>query len=213
MIRRVGARLADRLFASLYDRLSAAGEEAGFADLRRALLQDARGRVLEVGAGTGLNLEHYPQNVAELVLTEPLQPMAERLRRRVQGGTVPATVAEAPAEALPFPDTSFDTVVCTLVLCSVPDQASALREIRRVLRTDGRLLFLEHVRSEDARVARRQERVTPLWKVIGHGCRPNRATLESIEAGPFEVETVDRRPAPKALQVVRPLVVGRARAA
>jgi ubiquinone/menaquinone biosynthesis C-methylase UbiE len=203
------AKLGDRLFAAVYDRLTASSERAGFADLRRTLLQDARGRVLEVGAGTGLNLEHYPDEVAELVLTEPVQPMFERLRERVASTGKNASVVQAPVEALPFPDASFDTVVCTLVLCSVADQQAALEEIRRVLRPGGRLLFVEHVRADDPRLARWQDRLTPLNRVLGRGCHPNRTTLSAIESA-FDVEQVEHDRFPKAPPHVRPLIHGRA---
>jgi ubiquinone/menaquinone biosynthesis C-methylase UbiE len=205
------AKLGDRLFAAIYDRLTASSEKAGFADFRRSLLQDARGRVLEVGAGTGLNLEHYPREVEELALTEPMEPMVERLRRRVASLGRRASVVQAPVEALPFPDGSFDTVVCTLVLCSVADQKAALREMRRVLRPDGQLLFLEHVRADEPRLARWQDRLTPLNRVIGRGCHPNRMTLAAIESA-FDVEQVEHDRFPKAPPIVRPLIRGRARA-
>jgi ubiquinone/menaquinone biosynthesis C-methylase UbiE len=205
------ARLGDRFFAAIYDRLTASSEKAGFAEFRRSLLQQARGRVLEVGAGTGLNLEHYPDEVEELVLTEPSEPMAKRLRKRVADLGRPASVVEAPVESLPFPDASFDTVVCTLVLCSVEDQGAALQEIRRVLRPGGRLLFLEHVRADDPRLARWQDRLTPVNRVIGRGCHPNRATLRAIESE-FDVEQVEHDRFPKAPPIVRPLIRGRAHA-
>jgi ubiquinone/menaquinone biosynthesis C-methylase UbiE len=131
----------------IYDPFLALGERRGMAAHRRALLAGARGRVLEVGAGTGLNLAFYPASLDELVLTEPDAAMRARLRRRVARRRPHATVAADRAEALPFADGSFDTVVCTLVLCTVPDPAAALAEFRRVLAPDGRLLFIEHLRA------------------------------------------------------------------
>jgi ubiquinone/menaquinone biosynthesis C-methylase UbiE len=158
-----------RLSAVLYDPFFWLAERAGLAARRRALVQQARGRVLEIGAGTGLNLRHYADD-ADLVLSEPDAAMADRLRRRVAGRQRPATVVLAPAEALPFADGEFDTVVSTLVLCTVPDQAAALREIRRVLRPGGRLLFMEHIRSESPRWARWQDRLNTPWRAFAEGC-------------------------------------------
>lgn len=207
--------LYGRLFAGLYDRTMAPSESAGLTPLRRDLLADARGRVLEIGAGTGANLPHYPAAVRELVLTEPEEPMLRRLRARVPAdGTPaqpPASTLAAAAEKLPFADGSFDTAVATLALCTVDDLPQALRELRRVLVPGGRLLFLEHVRSDDVRSARWQDRLQPVWKRIAHGCHCNRATLAAIEAASFDVERVQQGPFPKALRLVRPLVWGSAR--
>jgi ubiquinone/menaquinone biosynthesis C-methylase UbiE len=198
--------LRGRAFAAVYDRMAAASERAGLAERRRALLERAKGRVLEVGAGTGLNLEHYPPGLDELVLTEPEEPMARRLEQKLNR---PAKVVRASAEELPFEDGSFDTVVCTLALCTIPDPRRALAEFRRVLRSGGRLLFIEHVRADDPKLARWQERLHGPWHWIAYGCNCNRATLELIESE-FEVEEVERGQLPKALPLVRPLVAGRA---
>lgn len=192
-----------RIFAALYDRMLAGTEEAGLRERRRALLARARGRVLEIGAGTGLNLDHYGPEVSELVLTEPEEAMARRLRARSTRGQV----VEAPADRLPFPDDSFDSVVSTLVLCTVPDQPGALAEIRRVLKPGGRLLFLEHVRSHDAGLAKWQDRILPIWRVVGHGCHPNRDTAAALARAGFDAELESWR-MPKALPIVRPVIEG-----
>ena len=197
------------IIAALYDRMAAASERAGLAAERRRLLGAARGRVLEVGAGTGINLDHYPEGVGDLVLVEPERAMARKLEQRLRQLGRAADVVEADAEALPFPDRSFDTVVCTLVLCSVSDLRRALDELRRVLRPEGSLLFLEHVRSGDPRTARLQDRVNPVWRFVANGCNCNRPTLSLIE-GSFSVAEVERGEIPKALPIVRPLVSGRA---
>ena len=201
--------LYGRLFARFYDRGMAASEEAGLTQHRAALLAQARGRVLELGAGTGLNLGHYdPSAVTELVLTEPEEPMLRRLGPRAAASDPRASAVRAAAEELPFADASFDTVVSTLALCTVDDVPAALTEARRLLVPGGRLLFLEHVRSGDARAARRQDRLTPLWRRISHGCHPNRDTLAAIEAARFEIERVDLGRFPKAPRIVEPLISG-----
>jgi ubiquinone/menaquinone biosynthesis C-methylase UbiE len=197
------------LIAALYDRMGEASERAGLAARRRELLAGAQGRVLEVGAGTGINLEHYPEGIEELVLVEPERAMVRKLEQRLHELGRRARIVEAEAEALPFPDGSFDAVVCTLVLCNVRDPQCALREMRRVLRRGGSFLFLEHVRSDDLRTARLQDRVNPAWRFVSNGCNCNRPTLSLIE-GSFSVEEVERGEIPEALRIVRPLVSGRA---
>ena len=184
------------LFAAIYDSSLRRGERAGMAGHRRSLLAGASGRVLEIGAGTGLNLRHYPDGI-DLVLTEPEAPMA----RRIDGPVLPAS-----AEALPFEDASFDTVVSTLVLCTVADPARAIAELRRVLRPGGRLLFIEHVRGE-GRVARWQDRLERPWRGLANGCHANRDTLSALRKGGFAVDaqkdTWHRMP-----RLIRPLVIG-----
>ena len=179
------------------------------ADARRKLLEPAEGRVLEVGAGTGFNLPHYPSGVGDLTLTDGLDGMLSRAARRAARVGREVVTTKASVESLPFEDGSFDTVVASLLLCSVGSQDRALAEIRRVLRPGGRYLFLEHVRSEDPKVARRQDRLEGLWAVIGFGCHPNRETLPRIEAA-FDVEAVERNVMPAGPTIVRPYVLGRA---
>ncbi len=198
-----------RLFARIYDRGLAASETAGLTQHRAALLAQARGRVLELGAGTGLNLGHYNASaVTELVLTEPEEPMLRRLTPRAADNDPRASAVRAAAEELPFAAASFDTVVSTLTLCTVDDVPAALAQARRVLVPGGRLLFLEHVRSDDARDARRQDRLNPLWRRVAHGCHPNRDTLAALEAAGFELERVDHDRFPKAPRIVEPLISG-----
>jgi ubiquinone/menaquinone biosynthesis C-methylase UbiE len=199
-----------RVFAAIYDRSLSGAEKAGLRDRRVQLLAAANGRVLEIAAGTGLNLPHYPSSLEELVLSEPEEPMAKRLARRLADSGRSGRVVRAPADALPFADDYFDTVVSTLVLCTVPDQEKALAEIGRVLRPGGQLLFLEHVRSDSPSLARWQDRVTGIWKRIGHGCHPNRATAAAIARSGLELDGVEEGDFPKAPPIVRPLVSGRA---
>ena len=198
-----------RLFAALYDTVSKGSEAAGLSDERRQLLADAEGATLEIGAGTGLNLVHYPEGVTRLVLAEPDEHMRRRLVRRTAEVSSTAEVVDASVERLPFPDATFDTVVVTFVLCSVSSQEAALAEIARVLKPSGRLLFLEHVCSDDPKVAKWQDRIRPFYNLVG--CNPNRATLVAIEASAFELESVRHGDVPKAPKVERPMIVGTAR--
>lgn len=198
-----------RLFAALYDTVSKGSEAAGMREERRRLLAQAAGATLEIGAGTGLNLEHYPEAVTRLVLVEPDRHMRRRLARRLEALGRTAETVDASVDDLPFPDGTFDTAVVTYVLCSVPDQEEALAEIARVLKPSGRFLFLEHVRSDDPRLARRQDRIQPLYNLVG--CNPNRDTLATIESSALTVESVRHGEVPKAPKVERPLIVGTAR--
>jgi ubiquinone/menaquinone biosynthesis C-methylase UbiE len=166
--------------------------------------------VLEIGAGTGANLALYGEGVEALTVTEPDAAMARRLERRLGELPRPAQLVSAPAEALPFPDGAFDAVVSTLVLCTVPDQARALGELRRVLAPGGRLLFIEHVRSDDPGLARWQDRLNGLTRVLGHGCNCNRATLDAIRAAGFTVTELERDRLRRAPPITRPVVIGAA---
>jgi ubiquinone/menaquinone biosynthesis C-methylase UbiE len=198
-----------RIFALVYDPFLWLGEIAGLRHRRRALLSNARGRVVEIGAGTGLNAALYPDGIAELVLTEPDVAMRRRLARRLQRRGREARVVDAPAERLPFPDASVDTVVSTLVLCTVPDPERTLREIARVLRADGQLLFIEHVRAKSRLLAACQDYLFLPWRRFAAGCCCNRPTAELMRACGFDVAAEDFawRGMPA---IVRPLVVGRA---
>jgi ubiquinone/menaquinone biosynthesis C-methylase UbiE len=197
-----------QIFAAGYDRFMADTERAGLGAMRAELLSQATGRVLELGAGTGVNLPHYGASVSELTLTEPEQPMARRLERAVRARGVDARIVRTPAEQLPFAADSFDTVVSTLVLCTVSDPERVLAEVARVLVPGGRLLFLEHVRAQDARLARWQDRLHPLWLRCGHGCNCNRPTPALIAASPLKIEHSRQGALPKAPPIVRPLVSG-----
>jgi len=196
-----------RMFAFGYDYFLKATEDAGLRDMRREMLAEASGRTLELGAGTGANAELYPEAVTELVLSEPDRFMAEKLRAKHPD----REVVEAPAERLPFEDESFDTAVLTLVLCTVPDPQAALAEIARVLKPGGRFLFIEHVRADDERLARWQDRLHRPWYLFGDGCHCNRDTLATIESSPLAVERAEKGELPKAVPLVRPLLRGAAR--
>lgn len=199
-----------RMFSAFYDRGFEKTEEAGLRRMRRELLAEARGRVLELGAGTGFNLAHYPEAVEELTLVEPDPHMTRQLRPKVVAAGREADIVEAPAERLPFEDARFDTVVVTLVLCTVPDQGAALSEIARVLEPGGELLFIEHVRSPDPGLAKWQDRLHGPWRFLGDGCHCNRDTVAAIDDSPLDLGDFERDELPKAPPIVRPLIRGRA---
>ena len=200
--------LYSHVFARVYDPFLALGERSGMRDLRRETLATARGRVLEIGAGTGLNLKLYPGAVTAITLAEPDAPMAARLRRRVSGASHPVEVLQAPAEQLPFADGSFDTVVSTLVLCTVADMAASLREIGRVLAPGGQLLFVEHVRAGHGRLVRWQERLHEPWRRFACGCHCNRDTAVALRDNGFAVERVQEHRWRRMPRIVQPLLAG-----
>jgi ubiquinone/menaquinone biosynthesis C-methylase UbiE len=199
-----------RAFTALYDRAMQATEEAGLHRLRRELLAEAEGRTLEIGAGTGANLDLYPAETEDLVLTEPDEHMLKKLQAKVTGEGRRARVVQAPAESLPFEDASFDTAVVTLALCTVPDPAAALSETARVLRPGGKLLFLEHVRSEEPGLARWQDRLERPWRFLADGCHCNRDTVHAVESARFKLERVEQGQLPKAAPLIKPLAWGSA---
>jgi SAM-dependent methyltransferase len=199
------------LFARFYDRLTARTERAGLGEMRRELLSSASGRVLELGAGTGHNLEHYTDAVTELVLAEPDPNMATLLRERLErDGTAAGnpSVIEATAEDLPFDDGTFDVVVATLVLCTVENPVRAVAEARRVLVEGGRFLYLEHVRSARPGLARWQDWLERPWGWVSGGCHPNRATDQLLASAGFWIDSLERDKLPKAPPLVRPVIRG-----
>lgn len=197
----------DTLFARVYDPMMAKAEEKGLAEQRRQLLSGLSGDVLEIGAGTGLNLAAYPEHLASLTLAEPSAPMAARLRDRVVRDRPDAIVTDAPAENLPFGDNEFDVVVSTLVLCSVRDQEKALSEIRRVLRPGGQLVLIEHVRA-DGLTGTVQTVFNPVQHVFGRGCDLRRDTRAAVQAAGFDVGGVIDSTMNGMPSVVRSLVAG-----
>jgi len=201
------------LFAALYDRVLAGVERAGLTERRAALLASAAGRTLEVGAGTGANLGHYPAAVSELVLTESDPHMASRLRSKLDPSRSPRPeVGEVGAEQLPFADAGFDTVVSTLVLCTVPDPRTAAAEIARVLSPGGRLLLIEHVR-DPAEATRSwwQDRLERPWGWVAGGCHPNRDTAATLGAAGFDVSALVRDEIPRGGPLIKPSISGSAR--
>ncbi len=195
------------IFARLWDSvIQLAGPRE--REHRAELISGTRGRVLEFGAGTGLNFPLYRDGV-RVVGLEPEPTMARKAWARARSARAPITVLRGSAEALPFPDETFDTAVACCVFCSIGDPLRAATEIRRVLRPDGRLLLYEHVRSGQPRWARWQDRVTPLWRRLAAGCHPNRDTESTLRSAGFEVDA--RRVSVGVASPVRPHALGVAR--
>jgi ubiquinone/menaquinone biosynthesis C-methylase UbiE len=202
------------VFARWFGMLVPKLDEKGAAEHRAELLAGASGRVIEVGAGTGSNFRHYPKSVARVVAVEPEPYLRGKAEESTAEAAVAIDVVDGLADRLPAPDGSFDVAVASLVLCSVPDQAAALSEIRRVLRPGGELRFYEHVAADAPGLARLQNSVAWIWPRLGGGCRPNRDTVAAIEDAGFAVERCKRfsfRPSPLDAPV-SPHVIGVARA-
>ncbi len=202
--------LRTRFFALTYDRQMAKTERAGLGAFRDGLLAQAAGHVLEVGSGTGANLPFYRPGLKSLTMTEPEPSMLRRLEQNASARVPAIRVLRAPAEDLPFDDGTFDVAISTLVLCGVDDQPRALRELRRVLRPGGMLLFIEHLRSDDPGTARLQDRMNWLNRMVVC-CDCNRPTLDSIQGAGFTVTQVEHAMLPKAPKFVRPAIIGSAR--
>lgn len=193
----------------LYDRLAGGLDRAGFGERRERLVGDLAGDVLEIGAGTGLNLPHY-RRARRVVALEPDARYARRLRARADAAGVDVEVVEGAAEALALADASLDHVVSTLALCSIADLDRGLAEIRRVLRPGGALHFIEHVRA-DGRLARWQDRLTPLQRRAADGCHLNRDTEAAIARAGLRVEAIERFVMPPGHPLIKPAIQGTAR--
>ncbi|MBB5161721.1 class I SAM-dependent methyltransferase [Mycobacterium sp. AZCC_0083] len=179
-------------FARLYERISAESERRGTAEHRDRALDGLRGRVIELGAGNGLNFAHYPSTVDEVVAIEPDNSLRALAEEAAENANIPVQVIAAHADDLPFGDSTFDAAIASLVLCSVPDPRSALTELRRVLKPTGELRFFEHVRSTSRLRGLFQDALTPLWSRVGGGCHLNRDTAATIAAAGFSIGDVDR---------------------
>lgn len=176
---------------------------------RQRALEPAAGETLEIGFGTGLNLPHYPAAVTRLTVIDSENMLTRLVERRIAQCAIPVTKMQLDAQGrLPFDDHSFDSVVTTLTLCSIQNTAPALAEIRRVLKPDGKFVFWEHGRSDDAQIAQRQDRFNPLQKIIGAGCNMNRKIDELITAGEFEITKLDRFLLPKTPRLLAEMYRG-----
>lgn len=199
--------ILDRLFARVYDRVLAPSEKRGLTDIRRDLLADLSGTVVEVGAGTGLNLAHYPPAVERVIACEPEAAMAARLRERAAADPR-VEVIEAPAEALPLPDGGADHAVVTLVLCSVGNLEAAATELARVVRPGGTVALFEHVAADTDGLATAQRVIEPAWKVIARGCHLTRHPADVLAAAGFDVSGLAPAEMPGAAALVRTAVGG-----
>ena len=188
---RVPERVRHPIFARVYQRLSAGEEKAGAGEHRHELLAGLQGRVVELGAGNGLNFKHYPQTVDEVIAVEPEPYLRERAREAAEAVGVKVTVVDGVAGRLPLEDGAVDAGVASLVLCSVPDQGAALVELRRVIRAGGELRFYEHVVAPEGRLARLQRALDrTVWPHVGGGCHCSRDTGAAIGAAGFEIESL-----------------------
>ncbi|WP_067690875.1 class I SAM-dependent methyltransferase [Nocardia jejuensis] len=200
----------ERFFASWYPSFMARVERAGQADVRGAQLALAHGRTLEIGAGNGLSVPHYPDELDELVLLEPNPALRARLAARTDTPAAPVTIVDGDAHHLDFPDASFDTVTASLVFCSVRDPAQALSEVHRVLRPGGVFLFHEHVRGTGVR-ATFQDLLTPMQRRLADGCHANRDFESLLGTTDFHIEDIEHTRMPTWMPTIVPLVVGTAR--
>jgi ubiquinone/menaquinone biosynthesis C-methylase UbiE len=207
-------RKGHKWFAAVYDRLSASAERSYMKVIREEIAGGAKGRVLEVGAGTGANFSYYNDHAEEVIATEPDSYMLERAGRKAEDAGRAIELRQAAMEELPFDDASFDTVVSTLVMCSVMDPLRALSEVRRVLKPSGELRMYEHVRYDHAFGAFWQDLVTPPWRWFLAGCHPNRDTASLVREAGFEFQQLElMKPVPPIPPFVfsRPHIKGVAR--
>lgn len=205
--RATGGFYANRVFPWLNDRL--AGDPV-LERIRAEAIAGARGRVIEIGFGSGLNLRHYPPTVQSIVAVEPNAGMQDRAMPRIKESRIPVDVVVGTAESMPLPDGEFDTAVSVLTMCSVSDPARVLSELRRVLRDDGRLLVMEHGLAEDSGVARWQNRLNGIQRIVGCGCNLNRSMSELVEGHGFRFEAVRKFYAPNIPRTHGWLTVGTA---
>ncbi len=179
---------------------------------RRRALEAARGKVLEVGFGTGLNLPYYPEAVNEITAIDPESMLSDRVAGRIQKSSISVNFVQLDASGnLPFEDATFDSIITTWTLCSIENVEPALAQMRRLLKPDGCYIFFEHGRSDDAKTAKWQDRFNPVEKVIGAGCNINRPIDRLVKAAGFEIETLERFVMPKTPRILGEMYRGTAR--
>ena len=203
-------RLRQRAFAFGYDFLAGSAERGTYREFREYVAGEARGHILEIGAGTGANLGYYPAD-ADLTLSDPNPFMLKRLERKALEQGISIRTDHFAGEELPYDDGSFDTVVSTLVMCSVNDPAASIAEIARVLKPGGEFRFMEHIRGEGLIRERFQDLMTPVWRAIGDGCHPNRTTVSTISQNGLEI--TETRQFSFGPYPIRPHIAGVARKA
>ena len=177
-------------FAKWYDFFMSPLEQNKFKRIRRELLKEASGNVLELGSGTGINFPLY-NNVVTVTAIEPSKPMIDRSLTKQKSAVVPIEIVHGSAENLPFGDHTFDTVVATLVFCTIPNVEKAIQELKRVCKPDGKILLFEHVKMENTILSKLQESLTPFWKKICDGCCLNRETLKAFINQGLKIERVE----------------------
>lgn len=198
------------VFAGMYDKFLARVEKHGLSEKRAEFLKPAYGRTIELGTGTGLNLPHYPDAVTELVLTEPYPPMVAKLQEKIRDNPKRVQLTVAGAEKLPYEDASFDTVAAAMIMCTVRDPDVVLAEIERVLKPGGQYLFLEHVRNDDPRIARKQDIVQVGWYWFGNECHCNRPTIDTLRNSSLEIVELKKDKMPGAWEFIEAMAIGRA---
>ncbi|MGH3410429.1 MAG: methyltransferase domain-containing protein [Streptosporangiaceae bacterium] len=204
-------RVSNPVFARIFPRLSQAMEGGGMAAHREPLLAGLTGQVIDIGAGTGASFGHYPLAVDQVIAVEPEPRLRQIATAAARTAPVPVTVIDGLASALPASAASFDAAVVSFVLCTVPDQAAALAEIRRVLKPGGLLCFLEHVRADSPGLARIQRALdATIWPRLFGGCHLGRDTTAAIEQAGFTVATLDRFLFPEARSPVSFYLTGQA---
>jgi SAM-dependent methyltransferase len=198
------------VFAGMYDKFLARVEKHGLSEKRAEFIAPAYGRTIELGTGTGLNLPHYPDAVTELVLTEPYPPMVAKLEEKIRNYPKRVQLTVAGAEKLPFDDASFDTVAAAMIMCTVKDPNVVLAEIERILKPGGQYLFLEHVRNDDPRIARKQDIVQLGWYWFGNECHCNRPTIDTLNNSSLEIVELKKDKMPGAWEFIEAMAIGRA---
>ncbi len=197
------------LVAKFYDKMLATAEQTCLRDWRCELLKNINGNVLEIGAGTGSNINFYPSSISSLVLSEPDQHMRRQLEKKIADSKLNITLASGTAEKIEAQDESFDVVVSSLVCCSVTNLENALAEIKRVLTVNGQLIFLEHVAADEGTKRRRwQNIINPFWRKLAGNCHLNRETEAAMLAAGFEIIEIKRESMRKVISVVRPTIRG-----